>query len=155
MPEKLGYQPNPEDNKPVKPKKKITHKINVSKSTDAEKNKRVSLISEMLLSGLTRAEILQNITTLEKDGKLSWHVSERTIDIYIKDATVYIRSLLKDDKDILKKEIFAKYDFLYKKLVRAADYKDAGLILEKVSKLVGLNEAEKIESEITISFKES
>jgi hypothetical protein len=112
-----------------------------NKSNIAVFNERVFIVTEMLLSGLKRREIIQNIA---ENDKLKWNVSERQIDNYIENANVHILALLEDDKQVLKKKVFAKYDFIYKKLLNVKDYKGALIALEKIANLTGINDPTKI-----------
>lgn len=114
----------------------------VDKSNIAIFNERVFIITEMLLAGLKRRQIIQNVSENEK---LKWKVTERQIDNYIKAANLEISSIFEADKDVLKRKIFAKYDFLYQKLINVKDYKNAAAVLEKVSTLTGVNEPAKNE----------
>lgn len=116
------------------------------KSNIAVYNNRVHVVMEMLLSGLRRKIIIENIANNEK---LRWNVTTGQIDNYIAAANKEILVMMEADKDILKKKIFARYDYLYSKLVNVKDYKGAILALDKSAALAGVIAATKIESEVT------
>ena len=106
-----------------------------NKSNNAEFAKRVSIVMEMLLSGLRRCEILEFVR--KKDG-LNWNVVNSQIDNYIKFANVEIKKIAEKDteKNYLKAK--SRYEFLYRKLINVKDYKGAMSIVEREILLDGL-----------------
>ena len=112
------------------------------KSNIAIYNMRVHVVMEMLLAGLRRKTILENIATNEK---LKWNITEGQIDNYIAKANKEIIAIMEADKEILTKKTFARYEFLYAKLVNVKDYKGAILALDKSATLAGVVAASKLE----------
>jgi hypothetical protein len=113
-----------------------------NKSDNATFQERVFIVMEMLLSGLKRRQIIQNVSNNE-ELKLNWNVSDRQIDDYIAAANREIDKIFEADKDKLKKRVFAKYDFVYQKLINVKDYKGALVALEKLTALTGVAEPAK------------
>lgn len=109
-----------------------------NKSSAAVFEQRVFIVQEMLLSGLNRRNIIENIS---KNELLNWNVSSKQIDHYIKAANTLINTQLEKDRPAMKAKIYARYDFLYKKLINVKDYKGAGKIIEQLAVLMGANEA--------------
>lgn len=103
---------------------------------------RVDVVMEMLLAGLRRKVILENIATNEK---LKWNVSKGQIDNYIAKAKLEILTIMEPDKETLRKTTLARIEFLYAKFVNVKDYKGALLALKDISLLSGIAEASKIE----------
>jgi hypothetical protein len=107
-----------------------------NKSSKVIFEQRVSIIAEMLLSGLRRFEIMQNIATHEVFK--TWKVSERQIDNYISSATKIIQGGISENQKVIFEQSSSRYDFLYKKLINVKDYKNAVLVVEKKANLHGL-----------------
>jgi len=109
----------------------------LNKSTKAQFDERVGVVSEMLLSGLKRKDILQNIANAES---LKWKVNTRQVDYYIEEATKGISKELEADKSMLVSKIYARWNFLYKKMVLAGDYRGAAAVNEKMGMFVNVKE---------------
>lgn len=110
-----------------------------NKSTAVEYEDRVSIVMDMLLAGLKRREIIENITKNE-DLNLKWAVSVGQIDKYIKSASDEILKPLEKDREKLKAKHYARYDYLYKNLIDAGDFKGAIIANDKMTILTGINE---------------
>jgi len=119
-----------------------------NKCTEAEYEKRIALVSEMLLSGMKRRDIIQNVANNEN---LKWDVSDRQIDTYIHDATIAIKETVDKDKDTILTKVYTRYDYLYKKLMNVKDYKGAMLVTEKIAQLTGIIQPVKSEVSTTIN----
>lgn len=116
--------------------------------TAAEYERRVNMVYEMLLSGLSRYEISKG---LEKSGV---KVSSRQIDRYIQDANKLINSYYENNRADITKEFLSKYNMLYKRTVAVKDFKTAAAILEKQTKMLGIAEPSENsfnDNEITIN----
>lgn len=107
-----------------------------NKSSKVVFEQRVFIVQEMLLSGLKRFEIIQNISKHEELKK--WKVSERQIDNYIKSANNIIHNGIVENQKTILEQTSARFDFLYKKLINVKDYKNAVLVAEKKANLHGL-----------------
>ncbi len=106
-----------------------------NKSGDAEMEIRISIVVDMLLSGLRRREILQNISTNEA---LKWDVSDRQIDDYIRQANEEISKIAEKDKDKTYRKVKSRLEFLYRKSIEVKDYKTALVVNDKEAELDGL-----------------
>ena len=107
------------------------------RSTDIVYDERVSIVLEMLLSGLSRREIFRNIQNSEK---LRWDVCEDQIDRYIADAKKIVHAPIREkETNNMISQCFSRYDFLYKRLVNVKDYKGAIGATSKICELIGLN----------------
>ncbi len=114
-----------------KPKEKAKR---VNPSTTAEHERRINMVYEMLLSGLSRYEISTN---LEKQGI---KVTYRQITNYISDATKLINEDYSENRETVRNKFLAQYNLLLKKCILSKDYKTAASILEKQSKMIGVAE---------------
>ena len=103
-----------------------------NKSTDGEMAIRVSIVLDMLDSGLRRAEILQNSTILD------FNVSDRQIDEYIRQANEIREKQAEKNADKTYKKVQNRLEFLYRKTVSTGDLKTALAVLDKMSELDGL-----------------
>lgn len=109
-----------------------------NKVDNSELEKRILLITEMLLAGLRRREIF------EQEVVKRWDLAERQLDNYIYEAK---KEFLKiGQKDVKKTYIKVKnrYEYLYKKLVNIKDYKGALIAVEKEAVLDGVISPSKI-----------
>lgn len=106
------------------------------KSTNAEIELRVSIVSEMLIKGQGRGKIIRY-------GSENWNVGERQIENYIAKAWEKIEK--NTDYDI-RREIQlqrARFEDLFQKNYTIQDYREARQVLDSIAKLLGLNEPEK------------
>lgn len=110
------------------------------KSTNAELNKRVSLIYKLLLKGLDRADVLQYVAE-----KTDWRSSERMIDEYIARATVEITARAAINRDEEYGKALARIEDLYKSCMSIQDYKAALSVLKEGNELRDLYPAKKLE----------
>lgn len=109
------------------------------KGTKAEVELRVQTVYEMILKGATRPFIMRYAA--EK-----WDLSERTVDEYMCRARDIIRETFEDrDRERLIIDTIAKLSDLYVKNYTIEDFRECRNILESRSKLLGLNEADKID----------
>lgn len=120
------------------------------KSNNVVFEERVIIVMDMLLSGLKRREILENIRVNEK---LKWKVERAQIDNYIAVANKLISESTKEEKESLIAKAFSKYEFIYKKLIAVKDYKGAVAAIEKSCSLMGLNAPEKHTADIVTSIR--
>ena len=112
------------------------------KSNKVKFEERVSIVMEMLLSGLYRREILENIA--KKDELKEWNVTASQVDNYIRAANNIILKPIEKDRDKLKAKAHSRYEYLYKKLLNVKDYKGAIAANDKVCTLLGLNDPTKV-----------
>ena len=88
----------------------------MAKSSQSIVNKRIVVISEMIIEGKNRQNILQF-------NSENWNLSERQIDNYISKATSIIKSeLIKDVEFDLSKAI-KRFEFIYKRAIEMKDYR--------------------------------
>ena len=119
-------------------KKPKRHKVTgLNKSTKAQFEERVGIVTEMLLSGLKRKDILQNISNVET---LKWKVTVRQIDNYIEEATKVITTSLEVDRKVLVNKVYSRFDFLYKKMVLDKDYRGAAAVNKDMCMFINTNE---------------
>ena len=78
-----------------------------NKCGDADMEIRISIVLDMLLSGLRRREILENIRTNES---LKWDVVDSQIDNYIKFANEEIEKLTEKNKDNTYKKVKSRLE---------------------------------------------
>ena len=118
------------------------------KSNSYEKEKRIDLICEMLIKGLTRSQMLQYVSK-----KTDWNLSDRQVDTYISEAKEKIKNS-ENDKVFEIKKAKMRLEKLYQKNESIEDYKECRALIESMAKLFGWNESEKVETSILISWNE-
>lgn len=105
------------------------------KSTDAEYNKRINEVFDLVLRGFNRPDILRYAS--------KWKVSSRTVDTYLSEASKMIENTFgQRKKEELINDTLAKLSNLYVKNYELEDFKECRGILETRNKLLGLNEAD-------------
>lgn len=108
---------------------------------------RVSEVFDMLIDGKPRKDIC-------KYGKLqNWNVTDRQIDNYISTAKEQIAKM-QIDKSFQFNKTLERYELLFVKSLENEDLKTCASILEKQSKLLGLeNQSAPIDNELTFVHK--
>jgi hypothetical protein len=127
---------------PVDKRNRLVDNPKKNKSTNIETDKRINIVLEMMLSGLSRWQILQNI---DNNEQLKWGVSVSQIDKYMSEAN----KIMKKYAEKTKEEHFAKalnrYNFVYQKLIKVKDYKGAKDVIKNETELLGINAPTKTE----------
>jgi hypothetical protein len=117
-----------------------------NKSTDAEIQLRVQTVTAMILQGYSRANIVQY-------GSKKWKVTERQVDDYISASKAEIKA----STDISKEEQIelakARYNDLYQKNYKSFDFKECRAVQDSLNKMLGLNEAEKHDLNVSGVFE--
>jgi hypothetical protein len=104
------------------------------KSTEAEVDRRILDVYQLLLTGHTYTDIKRycsqtyNIT------------SHRQVDVYIQRATVKIQEENSQTMEELRVDANARFNDLYKKLVKEGKHKDAAYVLQQKNKINGLEQ---------------
>jgi hypothetical protein len=109
--------------KPVEQKKK--------KSTKVEIENREYLVYRMLLSGMTRMEIMQN------DAVKAWGLEERQIDNYIAAAKEQIAAIAIPKREEFMKDAIAKLDDLYRLNIANELTNECRLCISTKNKILG------------------
>lgn len=112
-----------------------------NKCSNAQMDKFLETVIEMIVKGYTRTDILRYFAENEK---LELRRSERSVDLYIKKARGEIRKRYKPKRDNILAESLAKLDDLYKKNYTIQDYRECRQVIEALAKLTGINAPEKI-----------
>jgi hypothetical protein len=109
------------------------------KSTDAEVELRISIIYEMIIKGMSRKYIIRY-------GSEHWSVSSRTIDEYLKRVNAEIKEVFGNEykRNLLSKQL-AQLEDLYVKNYKIDDFRECRGIIESRSRMLGLNEPDKLE----------
>ena len=118
------------------------------KSTSFEKDKRIDVVCELLVSGASRSQMIQYVAK-----KTEWNLSSRQIDQYIS----YAKEKIKNsdiDKGFEIQRAKLRLEKLYKKNESNEDCKECRALIESMAKLFGWNEAEKVDGNINISWNE-
>lgn len=116
------------------------------KSTDFEKEKRIDVICELLIKGLTRGQMCQYVSK-----KTDWNISERQVDRYIEEAKEKIKNS-DNDKGFEIQRAKRRLEKLYIKNEEIEDYKECRALIDTSAKLFGWNEAEKHEVSVKADF---
>lgn len=115
----------------------------MAKSTAAEIELRVQMIVAMILQGYSRADIVRYCAK-------KWKIESRQSDEYLLKA----KAQIKLSTDISKEEQLelakARYGDLYQKNYKTQDFKECRAVQDSLNKMLGLNEAEKVDNKITM-----
>ena len=107
----------------------------MSKSSQNTVNERIIVVSELMIEGKNRQDILQF-------NSENWKLSERQVDTYISKATTLVKSeLIKDVEFDLSKAI-KRFEFIYKKAIEAKDYRLALQTNKDICTIQGLSKIE-------------
>lgn len=111
----------------------------MTKSTDIEIRKRISIVAEMIIKGYSREKIIRYASE-------NWKISERQTDTYIKRAheTFIHEAQSKNVEQHLNASITRLQD-LYNKCYLIQDYAECRRILNDIADLVGAKSAIKHE----------
>lgn len=118
------------------------------KSSDFEFERRIDIVCEMLIKGLTRSQMLQYVSK-----KTDWNISDRQVDTYIYEAKEKIKNS-DNDKGFEIQRAKRRLEKLYQKNEAIEDFKECRAIIDTSAKLFGWNEPEKSETEMTFVWKE-
>lgn len=110
----------------------------MSKATDAQVEKRIEVVTDILMRGGTRADVLQYCAS-------EWDIRTRQADNYLKRAWEYIRDTAERDKERHINLAIQRYQDLYKRSFKVQDYRECRQINAEMIKLLGLAEPEKVE----------
>lgn len=116
--------------------------------TAAEKHKRVSQVTELLLTGHSRADILRFA------AEMNWDVSERQVTYYISAANEYFKKSAAVDRDSEIGKAMRRYTRLYRESYRVKDYRTAMQTQEKIVALFGLAQAASIDVNLHLSHED-
>jgi len=117
--------------------------------TKAERNKRVTLVTELLLNGLTRREIIQYIRKRKE-----WAVGDRMIDRYIAAANKWIEEQANVKRTHEFGLAIARLNNLYKRSMAISDYKTALAIQREITSLLGLERNQDTSRSALVEFIE-
>jgi len=111
----------------------------MAKATDAEILLRINTIYEMVVKGASRKYILRYCSE-------NFNIESRQVDEYLKRVYQDIKDTftVKDKTDLICKQL-AQLDDLYVKNYTIEDFRECRSIIESRSKLLGLNEADRID----------
>lgn len=111
------------------------------KATEVEKEKRINTVSELLIKGITRAQMFKYVQT-----KTDWNISLNMLDRYIAEAKDLIKSS-DNDKGFEIQRAKIRLEGLYRKSEEIEDFKECRAVIETSAKLFGWNEAIKTVNE--------
>ena len=110
------------------------------KATAAEITKRVNKVYQLLLDGLSRADILEYVAK-----KTEWKVSDGSVDEYIAKATAEIKARSTIVRDEEYGKALERLRMLYSRNIMIQDFKAALAVQKEINELLGLYPAKKIE----------
>lgn len=108
------------------------------KATDIEKEKRIDIVCELLIKGLTTSQMFRYVSE-----KTKWGISSRQLDNYISEAKQKIRNSDDNDKGFEIQRAKRRLESLYRKSEEIEDLRECRAIIETSAKLFGWNEAVK------------
>ena len=111
----------------------------MARITKAELENRVTQVTDLLLKGAKRAQILQFAV------KMGWNVSDSMVDKYIGQATEAIKESAVIDREWEVALAKQRYEYLYIQSVSGKDLRGALSVVQAKSKLLGLDAPTKTE----------
>ena len=108
------------------------------KATEIEKEKRIDIVCELLIKGLTTSQMFRYVSE-----KTKWGISSRQLDNYISEAKQKIRNSDDIDKGFEIQRAKRRLESLYRKSEEIEDLRECRAIIETSAKLFGWNEAVK------------
>ena len=111
----------------------------MARITKAELENRVTQVTDLLLKGAKRGQILQYV------AKLGWDVNDRMVDNYIQKATEAIKESAVIDREWEVALAKQRYEYLYTQSVSGKDLRGALSVVQAKSKLLGLDAPTKTE----------
>ena len=108
------------------------------KATEIEKEKRIDIVCELLIKGLTTSQMFRYVSE-----KTKWGISSRQLDNYISEAKQKIRNSDDNDKGFEIQRAKRRLEALYRKSEEIEDLRECRAIIETSAKLFGWNEAVK------------
>lgn len=108
------------------------------KATEIEKEKRIDIVCELLIKGLTTSQMFRYVSE-----KTKWGISSRQLDNYISEAKQKIRNSDDRDKGFEIQRAKRRLESLYRKSEEIEDLRECRAIIETSAKLFGWNEAVK------------
>lgn len=108
------------------------------KATEIEKEKRIDIVCELLIKGLTTSQMFRYVSE-----KTKWGISSRQLDNYISEAKQKIRNSDDSDKGFEIQRAKRRLESLYRKSEEIEDLRECRAIIETSAKLFGWNEAVK------------
>ena len=114
----------------------------MAKITKAEMENRVTEVTDLLLKGAKRVQILQYVS------KMNWNVTDRMVDNYIQKATEAIKESAAIDRDYEIALANGRYEYLYWKSISGKDHRGALSVVQAKSKLLGLDAPTRNETKI-------
>lgn len=103
----------------------------MAKSTDAEMEKRITAVYDLLLIGTSRAGIVQYAA--EK-----WQVETRIVDTYIRRARNLLKKHTATSRELALATARARLNLLYQKALAAKDYRGALAVQKEINALEAL-----------------
>lgn len=113
------------------------------RATNAELEQRVTKVVELLVSGLTRAQIFRYV-----QDKTDWQIEDRQLDTYIQKATEQLKTLAKIDREAAFGEAIAGTRLILAKALQMQDFQRALAARKELHTLQGLYPAAKSELKI-------
>ena len=103
-----------------------------NKCNNAEYEKRINTVFNLLLNGLQRFEILEYIRT-----KTDWNIERAQIDNYIAEANKLIYKKSKEDIDDFREKCRKRFENQYKLAMANKDIAECRRILDTANKVLG------------------
>jgi hypothetical protein len=120
----------------------------MAKATDAEIQLRIAILYEMIVKGCSREYIVRYSS--EK-----WNIGDRQVDDYLKLVRNKIQNTYGQEyRETILNNHLAQLENLYAKNYIIEDFRECRSIIESRNKLLGLNEATKIEISEKPIFKQ-
>ena len=114
------------------------------KSNNAMVTRRINEVYQLLLDGLSRAEIIE-YTANSKDQKIIWGISDSMLDEYIARATAEIKLRAATDRDEEYGKALERLRNLYARNILIEDLKAALAVQKEINELLGLYPTKRIE----------
>lgn len=120
----------------------------MAKATDIEIERRIMTVYEMIIKGVSKPFIVRYAS--EK-----WGITERQTETYLKRANdITKKTFGKRKRERLILEHQAKLSDLYVKNYKIEDFRECRNLLESERKLLGLDEATKVEQKTDLTIND-
>lgn len=113
-------------------------------STDAEVERRIGEVFNLLVAGVRRREVLQFAASQ------GWDLKDRQVDNYIAAATEQIRNAASVDKAMELGRAIRRLHHLYQASQRIQDHKTSLAVARELTALLGLAAPSRMDLELTV-----
>jgi hypothetical protein len=109
-----------------------------NKTPECEIARRIAKVSELLLAGVSRAQIVHF-------SAKEWATGTGTADRYIAEAVRQFRENFSHDLKAESQKALSRYENIFARCMAVQNFKEAASVQDRICKLLGLYQPEKVE----------